>query len=78
MFPKELLLKNALFVNVGGAKSFFKGQICFLGSNLFCGIYGVRPSASKIYIFRKLLLSNKALFVNVGVAKSIFTGQIYF
>ena len=62
-------------------KSIFIGQIYFHWSNLFCGIYGVRPSATKMIFFWKIPLWKKALFVNVGwpnlfsLIKSIFIGQ---
>ena len=46
-------------------------------ANLFCGIYGVRPSATKSD-FSKSPWLKKAFCVNVGLAKPIFIGKIYF
>ena len=50
-------------------KSISIGQFYFHWSNLFCGICGVRPSATKIDFFRKNPSLKKALFINVGVGK---------
>ena len=50
-------------------RSIFIGQIYFHWSNLFYGIYGVRPSATKIDFFSKNPSLKKALFISVGVGK---------
>ena len=63
-------------------KSIFIGQIYFHWSNLFCGIYGVRPSATKIDFFPKNPSLKKGFVCQCGsgriffsLTKSIFIGQ---
>ena len=63
-------------------KSIFIGQIYFDWSNLFCGIYGVRPSVTKTDFFSEKSLSEKRLCLStwewpslVSLIKSIFIVQ---
>ena len=67
-FRKIPRTKKALFVYVGLAKSIFIGQIYFHWWNLFCGIYDVRPSATKTNFFSKIPSLIKCFVSQWGIA----------